>query len=62
MRLICWQPAEQSQQHPDRVIAQLLQRAEPGWFSPRSWNDGQQKIGLAASSCIPPLPQRRFGA
>ncbi len=55
-RLIWWQSAEQTLRHPDRVIAQVLQRAEPGWFSPRSWNYWQQKLGLSASDSIPPLP------
>jgi hypothetical protein len=45
----------------DGVIAQVLQRAEAGWFSPRSWNDWQQKLGLARSGAVPPLPQRHFG-
>ncbi|MFN9618414.1 MAG: hypothetical protein ACK55X_01715 [Synechococcaceae cyanobacterium] len=61
-RLIWWQSAQQSLRHPDRVIAQVLQRAEPGWFSPRSWTYWQQKLGLADSGSIPPLPRRRFGA
>jgi hypothetical protein len=46
----------------DRRLAQVLQRAEPGWFSPRSWTYWQQKLGLANSGSIPPLPRRRFGA
>lgn len=46
----------------DRRLAQVLQRTEPGWFSPRSWTYWQQKLGLAASDSIPPLPRRRFGA
>jgi hypothetical protein len=45
--LIWWQPAEQSLRHPDRVIAQVLQRAEPSLFSPRSWNYWDQILGLA---------------
>lgn len=43
------------------VLAGMLKQAEPGWFSPRSSNYWQQKLGLAASGSIPPLPQRRFG-
>jgi hypothetical protein len=46
----------------DRRLAQVLKRAEPGWFSPRSWTDWQQKLGLADSGSIPPLPRRGFGA
>ncbi|MFM7393411.1 MAG: hypothetical protein ACKO22_03380, partial [Cyanobium sp.] len=62
---------EQSPRHPARVIAQVmelgdfdsvLQRAQPGWFSPRSWTCWQRKLALAPSGTVPPLPQRRFGA
>jgi hypothetical protein len=42
-------------------LAQVLQRAEAGWFSPRSWNYWQQKLGLARSGAVPPLPRRHFG-
>ena len=54
---------------PDRVIAQvlefgdfdsLLRRAQPGWFSPRSWSYWHLKLGLSASGAVPPLPQRRL--
>lgn len=46
----------------DRRLAQVLQRAEAGWFSLRSWNFWQQKLGLVArSGAIPPLPRRHFG-
>lgn len=60
-QLIWWQPADLSLRNPDRVIAQVLPRAEASWFSPRSWNDWQQKLGLARSGAVPPLPQRHFG-
>ncbi len=46
----------------DGRLAQVLQRAEPGWFSPRSWNYWHQKLGLAHAGSIPPLPRRQFGA
>jgi hypothetical protein len=51
---------------PDRVIAQVLEfgdfdsvlrRAQPGWFSPRSWSYWHLKLGLSASGAVPPLPQ-----
>ena len=63
-RLIWWQSAQQSlrQALGDRRLAQVLQRTEPGWFSPRSWSFWQQKLGLADSGSIPPLPRRGFGA
>ena len=69
-RLIWWQSPEQSLRHPDRVIAEVmelgdfdsvLQRAQPGWFSPRSWTYWQLKLALAPSGTVPPLPQRHFG-
>ena len=60
-QLIWWQPADVSLRNPDRVIAQVLQRAEAGWFSPRSWSYWQQKLGLARSGAGPPLPRRHFG-
>jgi len=57
-RLIWWQSPAQSLRHPDRVIAQVmelrnfdsaLQRAQPGWFSPRSWTYCQRKLAVAPS-------------
>ncbi len=45
----------------DRRLAQVLRRAEAGWFSPRSWNYWQQKLGLARSGAVPSLPRRHFG-
>lgn len=46
----------------DRRLASVLQRAEPGWFSPRSWNYWHLKLALAAPGFVPPLPRRRFVA
>jgi hypothetical protein len=45
----------------DRRLAAVLRRAQPGWFSPRSWTYWHLKLGLAPSGAVPPLPQRRFG-
>jgi hypothetical protein len=45
----------------DQRLARVLQRAEAGWFSPRSWNHWQQMLGLARSGAVPPLPRRHFG-
>jgi hypothetical protein len=39
----------------------VLQRAEAGWFSPRSWTYWHRKLDLAPADAIPPLPRRRFG-
>jgi len=45
----------------DRRLAQVLQRAEASWLSPRSWNYWQQILGLERSGAVPPLPRRYFG-
>jgi hypothetical protein len=44
----------------DDRLARVLQQAEPGWFSPRSWTYWHRKLGLAPSGVVPPLPRRRF--
>ncbi|MFM7267977.1 MAG: hypothetical protein ACKOZT_05230 [Cyanobium sp.] len=44
----------------DRRLAQVLQQAEAGWFSPRSWTYWHRKLGITPSGPVPPLPQRRF--
>ena len=44
----------------DPRLAAVLRRAQPGWFSPRSWNYWHLKLGVAASGAVPPLPQRRL--
>lgn len=65
-------PVEQALNHPDRVIAQVMDlgdqrlaqvllHAEAGWFSPRSWTYWHRKLDLAPRDAIPPLPQRRLG-
>jgi hypothetical protein len=46
----------------DHRLAAVLQRAQPGWFSPRSWTYWQLKLALAPFGMVPPLPQRRFAA
>jgi hypothetical protein len=45
----------------DRHLARVPQRAEAGWFSPRSWNDWQLKLDLARSGAVPPLPHATPG-
>jgi len=40
-----------------RLIA-VLQAAEPGWFSPRSWGFWHYRLGLAKHDEVPPLPER----
>ncbi|MEB3201079.1 MAG: hypothetical protein VKK62_11210 [Synechococcaceae cyanobacterium] len=44
----------------DGRLATVLQQAEPGWFSPRSWTYWHRKLGLASSGALPPLPRRRL--
>jgi hypothetical protein len=46
----------------DRRLAEVLQRAEAGWFSPRSWTYWHRKLHRHPSAPVPPLPIRRFGA
>jgi len=54
-------PSAGTQVPEKRLLAAVLQRAQPGWFSPRSWTYWQLKLGLATSGMVPPLPQRHFG-
>ena len=44
----------------DARLAQVLQRAEAGWFSPRSWTTWHRKLGVTPTGPVPPLPLRRF--
>jgi hypothetical protein len=44
----------------DARLAQVLQQAEAGWFSPRSWSYWQRKLGVTPAGPVPPLPLRRF--
>jgi len=44
----------------DARLAQVLQRAEAGWFSPRSWSYWHRKLGVTPTGPVPPLPLRRF--
>jgi hypothetical protein len=41
---------------------ETLTRAEPGWFSPRSWTYWHYRCGLTDyRRTAPPLPSRRLG-
>jgi hypothetical protein len=42
------------------VLAEVIQHAEPGWFSPRSWNFWHCRLGLAVDGVVPAMPVRRF--
>lgn len=44
----------------DARLAQVLQRAEAGWFSPRSWTYWHRMLGATPTGPVPPLPRRRF--
>ena len=44
----------------DGRLAQVLQQAEAGWFSPRSWTYWHRKLGITPTGPVQPLPQRRF--
>lgn len=46
----------------DARLALVLQRAEAGWFSPRSWTYWHRKLGVTPTGPVPPLPQRRFNS
>lgn len=37
----------------------VVEHAEAGMFSPRSWAYWHYRLGLAASGQVPPLPQRK---
>jgi hypothetical protein len=45
----------------DNYLAEVLLRAEAGWFSPRSWTYWHRKLAQTPSGSVPPLPSRRFG-
>ncbi|MFM7548003.1 MAG: hypothetical protein ACKO8I_03855, partial [Cyanobacteriota bacterium] len=38
----------------DRRLAQVLQQAEAGWFSPRSWTYWHRKLGITPTGPVPP--------
>ena len=42
------------------TLREVLQNAEIGMFSPRSWAYWHYRLGLAEPECVPPLPQRRL--
>ena len=39
-------------------LIQVLKKAEPGWFSRKSWNFWHYKLGLSHLGEVPPIPQR----
>lgn len=44
----------------DQRLRQVLQGAQAGWFSPRSWNYWHRKLLPQADGGVPMLPSRRF--
>lgn len=43
----------------DSAPRYVVEHAEAGMFSPRSWAYWHYRLGLAASGRVPPLPQRK---
>lgn len=39
---------------------EVLQRAEAGWFTPRSWHYWHLRLGLCEVGHVPPLPKREI--
>ena len=44
----------------DDAPRDVVQHAEAGMFSPRSWAYWHYRLGLAAPNQVPPLPQRKI--
>jgi len=44
----------------DDYLRTVLQRAEIGQFTPRSWAYWHYRLGLAAPGQVPAMPTRRF--
>lgn len=44
----------------DDYLRTVLQRAEIGQFTPRSWAYWHYRLGLAAPGQVPAMPSRRF--
>jgi hypothetical protein len=45
----------------DDYLRDVLNHAEIGQFSPRSWTYWHYRLGLAEPGQVPPLPSRRLG-
>lgn len=43
----------------DAVLRRVIGRAEPGWFSEKSWAYWHYRLGLARIGHVPALPVRR---
>lgn len=44
-----------------QALADVIDQAEPGWFSARSWHFWHHRLGLVPSGRpVPDLPMRRF--
>ncbi len=39
-------------------LIDVIQRAEAGWFTPRSWHFWNLRLGLCDPRNVPPLPER----
>ena len=43
---------------PDRLV-EIMQQAEPGWFSEKSWEFWRGRLSTATGKAIPDQPPRR---
>lgn len=44
----------------DEALRQVLQTAEPGWFSEKSWHYWHYALGMASFDQVPERPARRY--
>jgi hypothetical protein len=44
----------------DAVLRRVIARAEPGWFSEKSWAYWHYRLALARPGQVPARPRRRF--
>ena len=44
----------------DEVLRQVLRRAEPGWFSEKSWHYWHYVLDVATLGQVPDIPRRHF--
>ena len=44
----------------ERRLVAVIERSEPGWFSPKSWAYWHYRLGLSSVDHVPTLPVRRF--
>ena len=42
------------------ALRNIMENAEVGWFSPRSWHFWHYRLGMCEVDRVPPLPQKKF--